>query len=651
MDLFKLSALLTMDSSQFEKGIDKAEKTGKNAASKMEKNFSRVKKAFAAIISVAAVKKGIDAMTSLANATAAAGDKIDKQSQALGMSRRAYQEWDYILSQSGASIDSMNVSMKTLNAAIVDGSKDSEEALKELGLTSQELGLLSQEQAFERVVRAFQQMPAGAQKSALAVKLFGRNGQELMALLNSGATSIDEMRIAARGLGLVMSDEAVDASVKYTDAMDTMKRTFAGLRYSIGSRLLPTFTGFINKVTSYTGKLKKAFDRNGFSGIFDTIRTDLRNIDWAGIGNGIKEKIKGAFLGGGALIKRFILGDAYTEDSSWADVGEKLRGSIEKAFSKGGMIDTLLGNATEKTTAMIGLAGEFVKGISNWVTTHTSDVVGIITGLVTAIGQSAEPIIQALTAILTDPSLWSAIGNALEAIVRAIFGDAVGDFLFGNKQKVQNFADAASVYHSIWQSGARTHDEIVGRVKGLFGDTDEAMQVVRKYEEIQRKLPDRGSAVGMSDEDAEKLLEYVRAAEEARDKLTEEPVEVTPELNIDTIQEQLNKRTYTVRAVPNVVDGETGFSQAKGDWYVPYDNYPSLLHRGERVLTASQARHSDNGKVDYIRIGEMIGTAVDSAMSRMGVYLGADRVGDLTSQRVGKNIRVNSNARLRAMGG
>jgi hypothetical protein len=37
------------------------------------------------------------------------------------------------------------------------------------------------------------------------------------------------------------------------------------------------------------------------------------------------------------------------------------------------------------------------------------------------------------------------------------------------------------------------------------------------------------------------------------------------------------------------------FGQAKGDWSVPYDNYPSLLHRNEMVLTASQARQYREG--------------------------------------------------------
>ena len=38
-----------------------------------------------------------------------------------------------------------------------------------------------------------------------------------------------------------------------------------------------------------------------------------------------------------------------------------------------------------------------------------------------------------------------------------------------------------------------------------------------------------------------------------------------------------------------------GGSHAFGLDRVPYDNYPALLHEGERVLTASQAREQDAG--------------------------------------------------------
>ena len=35
---------------------------------------------------------------------------------------------------------------------------------------------------------------------------------------------------------------------------------------------------------------------------------------------------------------------------------------------------------------------------------------------------------------------------------------------------------------------------------------------------------------------------------------------------------------------------------------VPYDDYPALLHEGERVLTANQARQADTGGVSGVTV-------------------------------------------------
>lgn len=280
MDLFTVAAKLRLDSGDFEKNLRKMDHEGKGFADSLAKSFDKVKKIAVAIGSAFAVKKIADGLWNVANAAAQAGDKIDKQSQALGMSRKAYQEWEYILSQSGASIDSMGVSMKTLNSAILEGSDDTRKALSKLHLSTTELKHMSQEDAFKKVVEAFQKIPAGAQKSALAVQLFGRNGQELLPLLNSSAESIDELRKKANELGLVMSDEDVNASVAFGDALDTLKRTFTSFKYRFGAQILPALTSGMGKITDYAGKLRKAYDAKGFAGVFDTVVSDVKNIKW-----------------------------------------------------------------------------------------------------------------------------------------------------------------------------------------------------------------------------------------------------------------------------------------------------------------------------------------------------------------------------------
>lgn len=99
-----------------------------------------------------------------------------------------------------------------------------------------------------------------------------------------------------------------------------------------------------------------------------------------------------------------------------------------------------------------------------------------------------------------------------------------------------------------------------------------------------------------------------------------------------------------------VAGGAHGF--AKGEWNVPYD-MPALLHRNEMVLTASQARRyrEDEGGMDYRAIGKMIGSAVESAMSRVMVIMSGEKVGNLTTEQVRNNINAESYSMLRAMGG
>lgn len=80
--------------------------------------------------------------------------------------------------------------------------------------------------------------------------------------------------------------------------------------------------------------------------------------------------------------------------------------------------------------------------------------------------------------------------------------------------------------------------------------------------------------------------------------------------------------------------------------YVPYDEYPAQLHEGEAVLTKAEAADWRRGGSVQAPSAQEIGNAVASAMREvmngMGVYMGADRVGDLVTERVSRNIAKNA---------
>jgi hypothetical protein len=54
-------------------------------------------------------------------------------------------------------------------------------------------------------IKALQNMPPGAEKTAAAMKLLGKQGMELMPLLNQTAEETDALRQKAHDLGMVMA--------------------------------------------------------------------------------------------------------------------------------------------------------------------------------------------------------------------------------------------------------------------------------------------------------------------------------------------------------------------------------------------------------------------------------------------------------------
>lgn len=90
-----------------------------------------------------------------------------------------------------------------------------------------------------------------------------------------------------------------------------------------------------------------------------------------------------------------------------------------------------------------------------------------------------------------------------------------------------------------------------------------------------------------------------------------------------------------------------GRSFATGLDYVPYDNFVAKLHTGETVLNRADAtayRAGNVGGISAESISQAVAVAVREALDGVGVYMGADRVGDLVTQRVSRNIAKGARA-------
>lgn len=255
---------------------------------------------------VAAVAAGVG-FSALVSKTAAAGDRIDKMSQKLGLTRQGFQELDYVLDQNGMSIDQLSTGMKTFATQMDQsnqGVKNSSELFNRLGLDSS-TAMKSQEEAFKDVVGAFQKMESGAKKTALATKLFGRSGQEMMPMLNQQEGSIGGLLDKYNKLGSAMSDKAIDNSVLFTDTLADLKLGIAGMFRSLSSPALPLFTKGIQWLVDKIPTARKiAVDT--FNAIEQAIEDNSEKFDaiksvFFDVKNGIVDAFGSNGEGGGAL--------------------------------------------------------------------------------------------------------------------------------------------------------------------------------------------------------------------------------------------------------------------------------------------------------------------------------------------------------------
>ena len=264
------------------KALSSAEKDNDKSATGAGKSTSFFGDMIKANLGSDVIKKGIETMKQLVVETAEYGDAIDKQSQKLGISASAYQEWEAVLQHSGTSMGAMSATFKTLANAAQDASDDQVAAFERIGLSMDEVANMATEDLFGAVITGLQNMESGTERTAIATDLLGRGTMELGALLNTTAEDTQAMIDRVNELGGVMSDEGVEASADFQDAVQDLKTALQASARDIGTAVLPVLTDIINGATDAMAEMRNlGIDQgiNQFDSYIDKIKAARENVD------------------------------------------------------------------------------------------------------------------------------------------------------------------------------------------------------------------------------------------------------------------------------------------------------------------------------------------------------------------------------------
>lgn len=440
MEIFKLFGSILVDSADAENSISKTGSKAEGVASKLGSGIKTAAKWGAALAAGAAVAGG--AIMGVATSAAAATDDIDKMSQKIGISREAYQELSFACSQSGTDVTVLKNGVKTLTNQMQmasEGNKTAAAAFDALGISIYDVNgnLKSQEDMMFESMAALQNMDDQTQKAALAVDLFGKAGSELMPMLNGASGSIDNMRQQAHDLGLVISDDAVDAGVQFTDTMDQLKRSFGAVATNVGVELMPVIMDLANWVIEHMPEIQevagRVFDAIGeaidyvkplitalsdaFSALVEGIQTDGTTL------NDIWETIKTVFDAALTFITDLLDVFSALFSGDWDELWDSIKKLIDDIWESvksivSDALDAVIGifkGIWEKVkSAAVDVFNKAKEGFKEaWddITEWFSGIVGSVVDTVTGIGTD---LFNAGKSIFT--SLWDGIKDVWDGV-------------------------------------------------------------------------------------------------------------------------------------------------------------------------------------------------------------------------------------------
>jgi hypothetical protein len=174
-----------------------------------------------------------------------AADELYAFSQQVGLSTEFLSTFGYAANMSNVETESLNNALIKFSKNLVDaaeGGKETSAALKALGISAVDSqgNIIGTEDALMRVADQFQKMPDGAQKTKLALDLFGKSAAPLIPLLNEGSAGINKMREEAQRLGIEVDSNFARTADALNDSMMVLQKKFEGIGMELAQELAPT---------------------------------------------------------------------------------------------------------------------------------------------------------------------------------------------------------------------------------------------------------------------------------------------------------------------------------------------------------------------------------------------------------------------------
>lgn len=245
--------------------LDGKSRNAEKAADRVGKKWEDAGKIIGKGIGIA-----VAALIGLAKSTINVMDAAEDTANRLGTTTEFISEMGYAAKMTSVDAATLEAALGrfAVNAAKAEqGAKLPAAAFKSMGVSVVDAQgkLLPLEQLLPKIADRFKAMPDGPRQAAMAVALFGREGQKLVPLLNQGSEGIAELRAEAQRLGISISSEAAAAAGELNDRLDRTIQSVKGMAITMVSDAMPALQVLAGEMEQ--GTARAADSSKGFSAL------------------------------------------------------------------------------------------------------------------------------------------------------------------------------------------------------------------------------------------------------------------------------------------------------------------------------------------------------------------------------------------------
>lgn len=580
---------LTLENKDYVDKVEDAQKKTSTFGDTAKEIFKGVAGNLAAAGVTALINGFTQSVANLMDLAKNLGKDISDNAKKVGISTEEYQKWDRVLQRSGGSAKDLAKGVSNIQTYLdgmdmekkPKGFEDLASAFDELGVSVKDSdgNLRSTGDILNDVIFALAKMRDGADKANLAQKLLGNN-KNLNKFLETTVADMKELRRSAP----ILSEDQIESSVKYNDSLERMNAALTDLKSTVSIQLLAPLTSLVESMTS----VMNFFNPDNWKD--KSASKMLKSID---------EEAEGASLNVEAtaaqaetlIDKMLALGPASEltaeKHAEWITYADWLIKNIPSLRSEINL----------ETGEIRGEAEQLKENVRLWKERQKAQIVE------KAIENKREVVAQTLQGAIEAQTKATTIEINRDRS-RADLIDFLNNRMEENADLRENFMQyykgptTVDEYGVPWISKDATYNDLnaydvqkvmdhydhvggYGKYKQLLGDL---AQNISDFESAQRELTTKtkeyNTAVDEFNMSADSAQKIVNALGVDIENLPE-----SKDININIHQ------NGELPGSENVTE-----SKAAGDWYVPYDDFVARLHRGEAVLTASQARRYRNGE-------------------------------------------------------